>query len=268
MAELGWREAILQVLQDSPKAMHYADIAEEIVTRELRVNVGATPSATVNWYICTSLNNKEDQSPFIRVDRGYYWLRGKAEDQGGSDISEVSSEVAGEDAGTGLINAFGMYWARDQVLWAASAPKLFGKQLNASQPVDFCEQKGVYLLHDGRSVVYVGRTTDQPLGVRLRQHTIDRLNGRWDRFSWFGIYAVDKSGTLNADEAPQFDVSMLIATMEALLIEGLEPPQNRKRGDDFRAVEFLQVLDPDIKRKQVAQLMSSVLERLPTLGDL
>jgi hypothetical protein len=34
--------------------------------------------------------------------------------------------------------------------------------------------------------------------------------------------------------------------MEALLIEGLEPPQNRRRGDDFRAVEYLQAEDREL----------------------
>lgn len=41
-------------------------------------------------------------------------------------------------------------------------------------------------------------------------------------------------------------VATLIATMEALLIEGLEPPQNRRQGDGFSAVEFIQVTDPQI----------------------
>lgn len=251
MAELGWREAILKVLGESPQAMHYADIAEAITSQGLRTNLGATPASTVNSVISTSLNGDDEESPFIRVDRGRYWLREKAEEQGRQTADQAGAEViAGEAAGTGLINAFGMYWARGQVLWSAM-PKLLGRQQAASTSVDFSNQKGVYLLHDGRSVIYVGRTTDQPLGIRLRQHTIDRLNGRWDRFSWFGIYPVDEiSGVLKTEAVPQFDLPMLIATMEALLIEGLEPPQNRKRGDDFRAVEFLQVQDPDLKKNE------------------
>jgi hypothetical protein len=55
---------------------------------------------------------------------------------------------------------------------------------------------------------------------------------------------------------------MLITTMEALLIEGLEPPQNRKRGDDFRAVEFLQVEDPAIEKSRIVQLMDSLKGKL------
>ena len=34
---------------------------------------------------------------------------------------------------------------------------------------------------------------------------------------------------------------MAVGTMEALLIEGLEPRQNRKREDGFNAIEYIQV---------------------------
>jgi len=100
------------------------------------------------------------------------------------------------------------------------------------------------------------------MGARLRQHTIDRLNGRWDRFSWFGVYPATEAGDLNTSAVGTFDVDMLVITMEALLIEGLEPPQNRKRGDDFRAVEFLQVQDPAIQKTQILQLMDELKKKL------
>jgi hypothetical protein len=45
--------------------------------------------------------------------------------------------------------------------------------------------------------------------------------------------------------------------MEAVLIEGLEPRQNRKRGDDFQAVEFLQFEDPQL---QLARKLAIVQE--------
>jgi hypothetical protein len=142
-----------------------------------------------------------------------------------------------------------MYWVRAKVLWSPATPKILGQQQPESTPVDFCGERGVYLLHDGRTVVYVGRATDQGLGVRLRTHTVDRMNGRWDRFSWFGVHpVVAESGKLKTDSVETFGLKMLIITMEALLIEGLEPPQNRKRGDDFKAVEFLQAPDPDVKK--------------------
>jgi hypothetical protein len=257
MSDQSWRDAIIAVLQGSAEPMHYADIAEVIVERGLRTDVGATPAATVNATISTSIQSDSAQSPFQRVSRGYYALARPAS-AAESQLVIAADQKADE---TGLINAFGMYWARKSVYWTSN-PRILGQQQPGSAPVDFCGQKGVYLLHDGRAVVYVGRTTDQPLGVRLRQHVSDRLNGRWDRFSWFGVYPVAESGTLETTSIGAYDLDMLIATMEALLIEGLEPPQNRKRGDDFRAVEFLQVEDPEIQKDQIRQLMDDLKKKL------
>lgn len=111
-------------------------------------------------------------------------------------------------------------------------------------------------------MVYVGRASKLPIGVRLKKHTSDRLNGRWDRFSWFGVYPVTDTGELLLDGSDNFTVENLITTMEALLIEGLEPPQNRKRGDDFRAVEFLQVEDPTIQKARIVELIDELKKKL------
>jgi hypothetical protein len=47
----------------------------------------------------------------------------------------------------------------------------------------------------------------------------DRLNGRWDRFSWFGILKVTPEGKLQAlDLTTTLTTDTLIATMEALLL--------------------------------------------------
>jgi hypothetical protein len=111
------------------------------------------------------------------------------------------------------------------------------------------------LLHDDREVIYVGRAIDQPLAKRLYQHTYDRLNGRWNRFSWFGVSSVNEDGTLVPPSAFEVEPADLIAAFEALLIEGLEPRQNRKRGADFRAVEYIQVRDPQIWQRQMTELV-------------
>lgn len=256
MPELSWRDAIIQVLKGQPDPMHYTDIAEAIAEQGLRSEFGATPATSVNVAISGSLQKESEESPFIRAGRGLYALRTPI-----TQSTTVVEAPASEPDETGLINAFGMYWARANVLWV-STPRVLGQQQIGSTPVDFCNQRGVYLLHDGRAVVYVGRTTDQPLGVRLRQHISDRLNGRWDRFSWFGVYPVAESGAIDSNVQGSYTLDMLIVTMEALLIEGLEPPQNRKRGDDFRAVEFLQVEDPDIQKTQIVRLMDELKKKL------
>jgi hypothetical protein len=256
MVELGWKEAIVKALEENGnEPMHYAAIAEAIAAKGLKKKFGATPAASVAAAISGSLQSDEE-SPFIKVSRGIYALKATEK-----VISGKVTPAKEEKDETGFINAFGMYWKRDYVFWA-KMPKLLGQQQPASQPVDFCQQKGVYLLHDGSKVVYVGRTTDQPLGLRLKQHTLDRLNGRWDRFSWFGIFEAQDDGSLSTNTAETFNIENLIATMEALLIEGLEPPQNRKRGDEFTAVEFLQVEDPEIKKGQTLELLEKVKKTL------
>ena len=115
-------------------------------------------------------------------------------------------------------------------------------------PVDFCKQPGIYLLYDGREVIYAGRTTDRPLGKRLYEHTIDRMSTRWDRFSWFGFLPVSDNGSLG-DLPTTYDAGKLIPALESILIEALEPRQNRKRGDDLSGVEYLQKINPKIEKK-------------------
>jgi HB1, ASXL, restriction endonuclease HTH domain len=252
MPELTWADAVLQVLRESSDPMHYTEIADAIAERGLRTNLGATPANSVVSTITTSLHDE-----VIRVSRGHYAIRPPTS----ASLPAVSSAPEEQSDDTGLINAFGMYWSRANVVWSSN-PRILGQQQPGSEPVDFCGQKGVYVLFDGRDAVYVGRTTDQPMGVRLKQHTVDRLNGRWDRFSWFGVYSASESGSLITGASANFNLDMLIATMEALLIEGLEPPQNRKRGDDFRAVEFLQVEDPEIHKSRIVRFIDELKDQL------
>jgi hypothetical protein len=195
-------------------------------------------------------------SPFVRVERGVYSLRSKVESQASQIVAESPSRGAeiSSDA-TGLVSAFGMFWDRAKVAWAVQ-PKILGQQQTGSNPVDFGDQRGVYLLHDAQGVVYVGRATDQGLGRRLAQHMNDRLGGRWTRFSWFGVHPVNDDGTLSIrSELTRLSVDVVIVTMEAVLIEGLEPRQNRKRGDDFKAVEYLQVEDPSLELSRIKAVM-------------
>lgn len=262
--ELEWKDAIVRVLETTKTPMHYADIAEQIFELGLRKEPIATPAATVAAFIARSFKNEGEQSPFIRLSRGVYSLRGNAS---APVIAEKEAqELADPDSAdeiTGLVNAFGMFWERDKVLWETD-PRILGQQQPGARPVNFCAERGVYLLHDSQGVVYVGRASDQNLGRRLQQHTSDRLAGRWTRFSWFGVYTVNQDGTLKVfTEFANVNTNVIIATMEAVLIEGLEPRQNRKRGDDFQAIEFLQVEDPELalmQKKVVAQQLIASLK--------
>jgi hypothetical protein len=260
MANTPWRTAIEKVLRDRGEAMHYTEIADEIIQRRLRKDVGATPSSTVNSMITTDINANGDASVFVRVSRGSYVLR----DARSSEAEQAEkSATAVPESSPGIVQAFGMYWRRDYVTWSA-APRLYGQQQTGASVVDLASQLGICLLYDTREAVYVGRALDQSLGRRLFQHTSDRLNGRWDRFSWFGLCPVTDKGEITPPSLDGLTLGALVATLEALLIEGLEPRQNRKRGDEFRAVEYQQVVDPTIgkeRKKRMLQEIASLIEK-------
>lgn len=55
-------------------------------------------------------------------------------------------------------------------------------------------------------------------------------------------------------------VILSLSCMEAPTV-GLEPPQNRKRGDGFSAVEFIQVVDPEIEERQRKAMMVELMSK-------
>jgi hypothetical protein len=261
MQEMTWQQAIVRVLGASPRPLHYSEITDQIIADGLRTSLGATPAATVNAQISTSIKRDGSRSPFIRVSKGTYALApeaakrrdghpGKARDQ------QIADEPEEQYA---IVSSFGMFWRRACVDWSRT-PRLLGMQQIGATSVDFCQQHGVYLLYDGREVIYVGRATDRPLGTRLYEHTVDRMSARWDRFSWFGLLPVSAAGALGS-LAPSFDATKLIPALEAILVEALEPRQNRKRGDDLAAVEYVQIEDPEIQKRRLKAAIDEALER-------
>jgi hypothetical protein len=255
--EMTWKEAIEKVLAKAGASMHYKDIAEQIVSLGLRKSVGATPAATVYTQLFYSIRDLGDKSPFVKVGKGEYILK---EHYKASPIpGNIPSEKVAEEEQYEIITSFGMFWRRDMVLWNANA-RLLGVQQLGAEPVGFGKQLGIYLLYDGREVIYVGRATDQPMGRWLYQHTFDRLSTRWDRFSWFGLLPVSEKGSLSS-MPPHYDSEQLVPALEAMLIEALEPRQNRKRGDDLSAVEYLQQEDPEIRKQKLKDTLESVLNK-------
>lgn len=261
-AELTWRKAIDKVLGSSPIPLHYNEITERIISEGLRKNIGATPAATVNAQISSSIKHDGDSSPYIRVSKGTFAMRA-----GTSGVSKVSPKLTPDVSESEeleeqyeIITSFGMFWRKEAIEWTAT-PKLLGMQQIGATPVDFFRQLGIYLLYDGREVIYVGRTTDRPLGRRLYEHTIDRMSARWDRFSWFGLLPVSDTGQIGS-LPDTYGAAKLIPALEAILVEALEPRQNRKRGDDLAAVEYIQKVDPEIEKKKVKATLDAALNKL------
>lgn len=260
--ELTWREAIDKVLGAANTPLHYKDIADRIIANGLRSNLGATPSATVNAQISSSIKH-DAASPYVRVAKGTFALTrvptAKAQ-QKKQKLTPTVEESEEFEEQYDIVTSFGMFWRRDAIQWAAT-PKLLGMQQLGATPVDFNKQLGIYLLYDGREVIYIGRTTDRPLGRRLFEHTLDRMAARWNRFSWFGLLPVSDTGLLGTLPAT-FEAAKMIPALEAILIEALEPRQNRKRGDDLSAVEFIQREDPEIHKRKVKASLEAALEKM------
>lgn len=270
-----WREAIERVLLEEDKPLHYSEISELILSKGYYTTAGATPDATVNAQITSSIKHDSERSPFLRVSRGTFALRTSKPPNSTINIvspaialppatpkvlKEAQTSTVEQEPDESVIRCLGMYWQRDLVIWK-SDPRVFGKQQALSKPIDFGAQRGIYILYDHHTVVYVGRSVDRPLGKRLYEHTIDRLGSRWNRFSWFGLLNVTDEGKLV--EAPiKVTLPSLVATLEALLIEALEPPQNRKRGDDFTVMEYIQDIDPEIKERELQNTLRAIERNL------
>ncbi len=248
-----WKDAIIYVLKKNKDAMHYTEITEQVVEGKLTKEFGATPVATVNATIRRDLKNYNENSIFEHVGKGLYRLR---YDETSTTVQEVEAETEIPQ----VINAFGIHWSRDQVKWKNN-PSLFGVQFEGTVTINFGPQKGIYLLHDGHEVIYVGRTTDQTLGSRLFQHTKDRLKGRWDRFSWFGTLTVDDDGTLEITGNYSVEINEVIIALEAILIESIEPRQNRRQGDNIKGNEYLQETDPVIEEEMKKKLLIDLLKK-------
>ena len=68
-------------------------------------------------------------------------------------------------------------------------------------------------------------------------------------------------GKLRDDKiVPTF--ATLVTALEAILIETLEPPQNRRRGDDFMGVEYIQDIDPELKEQELQRTLRTIEEKL------
>ena len=262
---LTWHEAVTLVLEENSEPMHYRDITDEIVSRGIAARVGVTPARTV---AATLSANKDER--FQVVERGVYMICEVDEDEEVDDEDEeVDDEDEDEDESTSTpqlrVVSYGMYWRRSAVVWSTTAHLLGVETYSQPEPIDFTEQRGLYLLHRGHQTVYVGKAIAQALGKRISDHTRDRLGGRWDSFSWLGFRELNTEGEL--EPLPShfgMDAKQLISLMEFWLIEAVEPALNRKQGDaiGFSATEYLQRDDPDlekaVKKKLVNELLSNI----------
>lgn len=142
-----------------------------------------------------------------------------------------------------MIRNYGLEWERDVALKNGG---LIGRDKTGLQ-VDFGDQIGLYVLRKGEKSVYVGKAgTDGTNGTivgRLYSHYLNPEKTRkWDNFSWFGIYDVNRrSRDLIYDPVIRGKATALIGDIEALLIYLLDPELNRWSGKHRHMTQFMQV---------------------------
>ena len=245
-----WDESIKQVLRDAGTPMHYAAIADKIGELKLK-ELGANAPYSVSAVITTSIVNDKN-SPYVRTEKGKYALKDSFL-SGLSDAVDPAEDTAG-------INAFGLHWDRWKVKWGAT-PEILGASSEGATPVDFHDQKGVYILYNSAlRPVYVGQSVDA-LGKRLKAHNINRLKGRWEYFSWFGFRKVnDETGELDEVLVADGDFGRLASMLEAVLIEVMEPSLNRQRGEGIEGAEFLQVASPEYAKEKAESAIRELLK--------
>jgi hypothetical protein len=88
-----------------------------------------------------------------------------------------------------VIKNYGLFWKRERVIWkvngvdwgeAKPARGLLLGRKGSGPLINFCYRAGVYILHEGFRVIYVGQTGagQQRLFKRLSDHTADHLAER------------------------------------------------------------------------------------------
>lgn len=246
MPELSWKEACVKALSDSDGPLHCKDIADKIYTDGYRKKMGVKPSNTVYTTIYTSIKHDKDDSPFMHVGKSMFSLK-SAEDDSKDEIKPKGKKKLSEPIEC-LVKAAGLFWQTRYVNWKTN-PRLLGRESVGSECIDFSNQSGIYILYEHHTPIYVGRAANCNLAKRISDHTRDKHAGRWDRFTWLGFLEVGNKGELSEPSVKVYSSESLISTVEAVLIETLEPPRNKRGGDGFDQNEYLQVLDPDLYDK-------------------
>jgi hypothetical protein len=155
-----------------------------------------------------------------------------------------------------LVTSFGLFWRADEIEWfpgkgVKNEFRLLGR-IGKNRPsiriADFRRQQGIYILFDEYGPAYVGLAKGDRLGARLRDHLSDHLEGKWDRFSWFGFNPVDVTpddgGVLGLNEpngGMTDDTSTTIGDLEALLIAAMGPKLNQQKMRFDKAEKWEQV---------------------------
>ncbi len=165
-----------------------------------------------------------------------------------------------------LIKNYGLYWRAENIFWGKPGKDgtLDGRPRRSKRGrvTNFREQAGVYVLYDHLRPVYVGETGigKRRLFLRLRDHYRGDLKGRWDTFSWFGVYPVNpKSRSLRTNVGIHPKIRDILYHIEAILIASMEPSLNLQRGKFGKAELYSQARNSSLPQSQ-AEMVAKVLK--------
>lgn len=170
-----------------------------------------------------------------------------------------------------LIRAYGTFWNPDIVDWGSVGRGNQGQMVGQVKiddkkcVVDFWDGKGIYVLHDNFSPVYVGKAFGIEIGPRVRHHLTDRLRDRWDSFSWFTLSTVNKTyENLRAPGQRTLAPETVNDTLEALAILITNPPLNRRFEGipDAHEAEQIEVISDSAAPRTMRSYLEDILERV------
>ncbi|MEI8133531.1 MAG: hypothetical protein WCH46_00470 [bacterium] len=178
------------------------------------------------------------------------------------------------------VQNFGLFWSTEYVDW--NGKKLLGirrihqykarKTPNADSLPNFWGQKGIYVLYKNYSPIYVGQIgiksntdkkpkealkdpTARVLGDRLKEHHIDDLANKWDKFSWFGFCKVGKTKELGKTigrGSSGISFTSEVHLLEALLISMFGGSVQNKQDGGWKKIgveRYDQYQDADILKQ-------------------
>ncbi|WP_375565612.1 hypothetical protein [Oceaniradius stylonematis] len=188
----------------------------------------------------------------------------KQEILSGESIEE-NKQISG-----GFIRYYGLYWDRNFVFWNENQMLAvpIGKTGQGKRPknaadnwncINFWGQKGVYILYDAEMYpIYAGQVgierkntkVGNDIGGRLTAHRYGKYRNAWRFFSWFGFLEreLERKSVRSIDVDRQIrpkwievkdhksDLNSLLASFEAIIIEGFIPRLNARGGDMKDAV--------------------------------
>src|SRR5687768_11709040 len=101
-------EAAAEVLRIAGKPLHYKEITELAIEKNLLSHVGKSPEVTMGARLAALLKKEDKENPIVRVKPGVFALRewdGKKKKRGGGDEAAEAAEPAQDESADVEVNA-------------------------------------------------------------------------------------------------------------------------------------------------------------------